>query len=109
MAMHTMRKKYAATDARGEAEHVATHTRTNKKIRRQQEQQTLHENADQNSDEARLRTLLQYGQEKRRILENAKTPWGHPPQHRKNWKRHHRRIKKKHNTSTTKTDEQGAQ
>ena len=64
------KKKYAERDARGESSHAATHARTTLKIRRQ-EQQIVRENAYRNSAETRLRTLLQYGREKRGALKKA--------------------------------------
>ena len=56
-------EKYAETDAKGAAAHVATRTKANQKKRRQQEQKSLRGNAYQNSDEARIRALQQYGGE----------------------------------------------
>ena len=60
-------RKYAAADARGATTHVEAHTGANEKKRRQREQQVLQYHAHRNADEVRIRTLLQYGQEKRGI------------------------------------------
>ena len=70
-------KKYASSDARGAATHVANHTRENQNRRRRQEQQILQENAYRNTDETWIRTFLQYGRATRNIreahIEHART------------------------------------
>ena len=69
MDMRTTRKQYDAKEARGEAVHVEAHTRENRRRRLQQEKPAIKGNAHQNTDAARIRILLQYGNERRGILE----------------------------------------
>ena len=60
----------AATEARGAAVHVATHTKASQKKRRQQEQKSIRENAYRNSDETKIRPHVAIWERKPGILRN---------------------------------------
>ena len=68
-------KQLSPKEERGGAAHVARHARKNKQKRLQGEKYALGELVNKNNDAARMRTLLQYGPEKRGAI-------GKKPDHR---------------------------
>ena len=63
------KKQYAEKEAIGAATHVADRTGENRRRMLQQELHSLEENSHLDTDATRIRTLLQYGNAKRGILE----------------------------------------
>ena len=57
---YTRCEKYATSDERGAAAHIATHTSEGQKRRLQREQQPIQKNPQQNADGIRICTLGQY-------------------------------------------------